>query len=133
MDIIWSREPSTISKNMGHVKTLISTCESSGFSPELPALGPYPLNDKLGIAVAFSMILQSWKPGRHSKSHTQFATIRKQRSAFSNLYNSSAEAASTNQILAVGVRLQEESLPAPLTPCGSPDGQPVAKLEWVLY
>ena len=102
LDIVWAREPSTIQKNIGYLKNLIATCESSGFSPQLPALGPFPLKDDMGIAIAFSMIIQSLRPGRHRKTYTQFVTIRKQRSAFNNLYNVSVEAAATSQVLAIG-------------------------------
>ena len=102
LDVIWAREPSTISKNVGYLNKLITTCEASGFSPQLPALGPFPLDDSIGLAVAFSMIIQSTCPGRHSKKYTQFATIRKQRSAYSNLYNASQEAIETGQVLSSG-------------------------------
>ena len=102
LDVIWAREPSTIAKNMGTLNNLIVTCEASGFSPELPSLGPFPLEDCIGLAVAFSMIVQSSRPGRHSKLYTQFATIRKQRSAFSNLHNASKEAVTTGQVLSAG-------------------------------
>jgi hypothetical protein len=102
LDLIWSREPSTFLKNAGSLSMLISTCESSGFDPELPHLGPSPLSDKSGLAVAFSMLRHSLKPGRHSKLYTQFATIRKQRSAFSNLYLASIEGAKSNSVMGAG-------------------------------
>ena len=102
LDVIWSREPSTISKNISYLNNLIVTCEGSGFTPQLPSLGPFPLKDEVGIAVAFSMLLHSTRPGRHSKLYTQFATIRKQRSAFSNLFHASKEGATTCQVLSAG-------------------------------
>jgi hypothetical protein len=102
LDSIWSREPSTIKNNMRSLNKLISTCEGSGFDPELPKLGPFPVGDQLGICVAFSMILHSKNPGNHSKLYTQFDTIRKQRSAFSNAYFASFESASEGVILSIG-------------------------------
>ena len=102
LDAIWSREPSTITKNIGYMNTLITTCESSGFEPQLPRLGPFPSDDVQGFAVAFSMLVQSTRPGRHAKSHLQFETIRKQRSTFSNLYGASCESAESGQIVAMG-------------------------------
>ena len=65
---------------------LITTCEATGIQPYLPKLGPFPFKDKFAYFVAFSMLLHSKQPGKHSKLYTQFAPIRKQRSAFSNLF-----------------------------------------------
>jgi hypothetical protein len=56
----------------------------------------------MGFGVAFSMLCQSQRKGRHLKSYTQFATIRKQRSAFSNLYMASKESAESGKIIAQG-------------------------------
>lgn len=104
LDSIWSREPSTIEKNMRTLANLISTCETSGFDPQLPSLGPFPLKDNMGFGVAFSMLCQSRREGKHSKKYTQFATIRKQRSAFSNLYMASKEAAEAGRIIVQGAQ-----------------------------
>ncbi len=104
LDSIWSREPSTIEKNMRTLANLISTCESSGFDPQLPSLGSFPLEDNMGFGVAFSMLCQSRREGKHSKKYTQFATIRKQRSAFSNLYMASKEAAEAGRIIVQGAQ-----------------------------
>ena len=102
LDAMWSREPSTIQNNIRTLNTLIVTCESSGFTPQLPKLGPFPIEDCMGYAVAFGMLVQSMNPGRHDSTYTQFATIRKQRSAFSNLYMASQEAANAGIVIAHG-------------------------------
>ena len=104
LDSIWSREPSTISNNVNSLNRLISTCVGSGFDPQLPKLGPFPLADESGFCVAFSMLIHSRRAGRHTKLYTQFDTIRKQRSAFSNLYFSSAESEKHGTVLAAGDR-----------------------------
>jgi hypothetical protein len=104
LDSIWAREPSTTLNNMRTLGKLISTCEGSGFSPELPSLGPYPLSDDLGYCVAFSMLIHSRKPGKHTKLYTQFATIRKQRSAYSNLYSASKNSVDEGVVVAVGAQ-----------------------------
>jgi hypothetical protein len=104
LDSIWSREPSTISNNVNSLNRLISTCIGSGFEPQLPALGPFPLADESGFCVAFSMLIHSRKAGRHTKLYTQFETIHKQRSAFSNLYFASAESENLGTVLAAGDR-----------------------------
>jgi hypothetical protein len=114
LDAIWSREPSTIDKNISSLSRLVSTCEMSGFTPQLPKMGLYPSKDCFGYGLAFSMLMHSRNPGRHSKLYTQFATIRKQRSAFSNLYMASKEAAE------LGVAVSQGSQPnAIFTTCPS--------------
>jgi hypothetical protein len=48
------------------------------------------------------MLVHSRNPGNHSRMYTQFDTIRKQRSAYSNAYFASAESASMGVILSIG-------------------------------
>ena len=104
LDSIWSREPSTIEKNVSSLARLITTCTSSGFDPQLPKLGPFAVEDTSGYCVAFSMLLHSRRPGKHTKLYTQFDTIRKQRSAFSNVYFASSESEEFGTVLASGDR-----------------------------
>jgi hypothetical protein len=102
LDLMWSREPSTILGNMRSLGKLIACCESAGFSPDLPALGPLPFKDKFGICIAYGMLVHSRQKGRHSASYTQFETIRKQRSAYSNLYFSSRSGSTEDRMLTSG-------------------------------
>ena len=99
---MWSREPTTITANLNTQAKLISTCEMAGLKPNLPKLGPLPCVDEFGYFVAFSMLLHSTKPGRHDRTYTQFATIRKQRAAFSNLYFALAEVHGAKMIINSG-------------------------------
>jgi hypothetical protein len=46
----------------------------------------------MGFTVAFSMLPHSLHPSCHSKVYTQFATIPKQQSVFSNVYMASSDA-----------------------------------------
>ena len=94
LDAIWSREPSTISHNLRSLKMIIENCEKRGCNPKLPPLGPHPLEDVYGFTIAYSMLIQSRRKGKHCDTHTQFATIRHQRSTFSNLYMASSLAPS---------------------------------------
>jgi len=102
LDAFWSREPSTLKANIGQLNTLITLCEGQGFSPHLPARGPFPVEDTVGYSVAFGMLAQSLRAGRHSRSYTQFGTIRKLRSAFSNLYMTSPTCGENQVTSAVG-------------------------------
>ena len=76
LDSIWAREPSTTYQNMLSLVKLVVTCESHGFDPDLPKLGPFPVKDVMGQCVAFSMLIQSRRPGNthqdvHSVRHHQ--------------------------------------------------------------
>lgn len=104
LDSIWAREPSTTYQNMLSLVKLVVTCESHGFDPDLPKLGPFPVKDVMGQCVAFSMLIQSRRPGKHTKMYTQFATIRKQRSAFSNAYSASMEAENDGAVISSGTQ-----------------------------
>lgn len=104
LDALWSREPTTIASNLRSLSKLISTCEVAGMKPNLPPLGPIPFEDKFGYFVAFSMLVHSKQPGRHLSLYTQFATIRKQRSAFSNLYMAPLETFNANVMLNMGIQ-----------------------------
>jgi hypothetical protein len=53
-------------------------------------MGPFPLEDSFGMGAAIVMLEQSLKPGKNDKT-VQFSMIRKFRSAFSNIYQASAE------------------------------------------
>ena len=68
--------------------------------PNLPRIGPMPLDDACGYGVAFSMLVHSLNPGRHSSEYTQYDTIRKQRSAYSNLYMISVDCCDVLQTVA---------------------------------
>ena len=59
MDTIWSIEPSTTYNNLKMISLLISTCETSGFDPQLPRLGPFSFEDVLGFTVEFIMFIHS--------------------------------------------------------------------------
>ena len=103
LDAIWAREPTTIRANMRSLKKLVETWDRLGLQPNIPTLGPLPREDCYGYAVAFSMLMQSLNPGRYSADYTQFATIHKQRSAFSNLYYASSELHGASIMLNSGI------------------------------
>jgi hypothetical protein len=103
LDLMWAREPSTIMANTRSLGKLISCCESAGFSPDLPPIGPLPFEDRFGFCIAYGMLVHSRQKGKHSAKYTQFDTIRKQRSAFSNLYFASRQGVSEERALASGM------------------------------
>lgn len=57
---------------------------------DLPPRGPFPVKDSFGLRTAIAMLVKSLEPGRYSKDHQQFETIRKLRASYSNMYMSSS-------------------------------------------
>ena len=109
LDLIWAREPSTIHKNMLYLNNIITICEAGGMVPNLACPGPFPFEDIYGWSIAYAMLVKSLNPGRHSKTHTQYATIRKLRSAAGNLYNASRFAAEEGALV-TGTAIQNVHL-----------------------
>ena len=91
LDVLWSREASTVAAHVRHIKQMLSIWSNLGVEPKFPPIGPFPFEDVQGMGVAVAMLYRSLDPGRYG-DYTQFGTIRKLRSAYSNLYNASAEA-----------------------------------------
>ena len=89
LDLIWSREPTTVYKSMINLNNIITICELVGVISSLSPPGPYPFEDNWGWMVAFAMLVKSLRPGHHSESYMQYATIQKLRSSTINLFNAS--------------------------------------------
>ena len=100
LDAIWSIEPIDMEKNLMMMSLLISTCETVGFDTQLPTLGIFTFEDVVGFTVAFSMLSHYIRNGRHCSNYTQYFTIRKQRSDYSNVYLTSEENEKSGMIIA---------------------------------
>lgn len=91
LDALWAREPSTVRKNLDECKRAVKIGQALGLrSPFLP-MGPFPVEDKFGMGAAVVMLQRSLDKGSY-KDHLQFATMRKMRGAFANVYHASAQA-----------------------------------------
>ena len=90
LDAMWSREPSTVAGNRRETEKMIKTGSDLGIEPSFEALGPFPLNDVQGFKVAVCMLKRSLEPGRYA-IYSQFETIRKFRSTYSNIYMASIQ------------------------------------------
>ncbi len=90
LDSLWGRETTTVEANRRNLNQLIRLwSDHIGVEPQLPRLGPFPTQDVFGVTAAVAMLAKSLEPGRY-KNHTQFETMRKLRSAYSNLFHASA-------------------------------------------
>jgi hypothetical protein len=92
LDSLWSVEPRTVSRTLAECRRGSNIANSLGFKHKLfRPMGPFTLDDTFGMSAAIVILQVSLNPGKYDKN-VQFGTIRKFRSAFSNVYHASAEA-----------------------------------------
>ena len=92
LDAFWSREPSTVAGFLGHVKYIIKAGREIGITIPLEKMEPWPLSDRsFGSGIATIGLTKSLGThGKNSKTHLQFDTVRKLRSAANTIYESTA-------------------------------------------
>jgi len=95
LDAMWGREPHTVNATLRAAKGMIVQWSKVGLAPQFPPLGPFPVCDSLGMAVAIAMLMKSLEPGRYNTSYQQFETIRKLRAGFLNIYMASQDGVSS--------------------------------------
>jgi hypothetical protein len=95
LDVLRSREPSTVSQSLGKINRALQIAHELGMSnPPLPSLGTCKLEDDFGSGAAVIMKKHSMDPSV-TESTVQFETVRKMKSSFVNLYQASVDNAST--------------------------------------
>jgi len=87
---MWARSPSTVLSVKRSVMDMLKCWKQLGVTPNLPKLGPWPLNDKVGFRVAIAQLKMSQRPGVNCTTHLQFDTVRKMRTAYSHLHETSS-------------------------------------------
>ena len=102
LDAFWSRARSTVAQNTRNVKTSIKFSESLGLQGTFEHQGPYQDWDHCGYEVASNILLYSRNTGKHDTTHTQFETIRKLRSVFSNHCRAAPQSNVTNYSMVDG-------------------------------
>jgi hypothetical protein len=65
LDAVWGREPHTVATTLRGVKHMIRLWCKVGLEPYLPPLGPFPVEDSLGMRVAVAMLMKTLEPGRY--------------------------------------------------------------------
>jgi hypothetical protein len=91
LDAFWSREPRTVRATLSSCQHGSKIAASLGFKHKLfRPMGPFPLDDNFGMCAAMVLLQQSLKPGKYA-ANLQFGTVRKFRSAFSNVFHASVE------------------------------------------
>ena len=92
LDAFWSRSKYTVIGNREKIGTCLDLSKAVGLDGPYDVDGPLPSFDHCGYEVAIDTVLYSRRPGRHSNEYTQFDTIRKLRTAYSNHCRSTAQA-----------------------------------------
>lgn len=89
LDAFWSRESSTVRSNRSGFNRLMDIGVGMlGFPDMGPQLGPFPVEDTLGMKIAMCMLVRSLDQGKYGK-WIQFSTMRRLRSAYSSAFNAS--------------------------------------------
>ena len=92
LDLMWSREQGTVANTLAAVNKGRTMSIKLGMVPQLMNLGPWPLGDGQGFQTAIEMLRASQKRGKNDSSHVQFDTVRKVRTTYATIYESSAVA-----------------------------------------
>ena len=100
LDILWSRETSTVYGNYLVAAKKKNMSLELGLPIQFEARGPWPVGDGLGFQTAVEMVRQSRLAGRNDKAYQQFDSIRKFRSASTNEFESGVEA--SRELMLVG-------------------------------
>jgi hypothetical protein len=91
LDAFWCSEPKTVEGTLREARRGLRIAASLGFRDRLfTPLGPFPLEDTFGTRAAVVMLEVSLNPGKNDDT-VQYGTVRKFRSAFSNVFRASKE------------------------------------------
>ncbi len=93
LDIMWSREKNTLNSVLTNLRKAKRMSEALTLPPVHLPLGPWPVDDTQGFQVAIEIVRASQEPGRNAKEYQQFDSIRKIRSAYSSVFESSPRGA----------------------------------------
>lgn len=90
LDMMWSKEPSTVSSTMNNLVKARKNSARLGLDPVVIPQGPWELKDNAGMQIAIEILIQSQGKGRNATGYQQFDSIRKIRSSYSNAIRGSA-------------------------------------------
>ena len=103
LDAFWSSASSTVEGNMRKTKLALNFSSRLGLKGPYSQDGPLPNYDHCGYEVAIQMLMNSLNKGRNNPNYTQFDTIRKIRTAYSNQVRAS------NQASCLSVTINDQS------------------------
>jgi len=89
LDAFWKSEKSTVAHNCSQITRCLKTQVKFGMPHILPVMGPFPLEDTLGMKAAIAVLDKSLDKGTYAAT-VQWATFRRMRSAITNLHQASS-------------------------------------------
>jgi hypothetical protein len=101
LDVLWSRESSTVEKTLNQYVKARTWADQMGIRMNMDStIQPWAIGDSNGFGEAIIMLRYSLEKGHNASSHCQFDTIRKIRTLSTNMYESS----SINGVSALSMR-----------------------------
>ena len=88
LDAFWARETNSVKANSQVAKRAFKPETKFGFRHLFPPMGPFPLMDTFGMKLAVTVLDRSLDKGKH-EAFVQWATFRKIRSTFTNVWQAS--------------------------------------------
>ena len=92
LDMFWSRETSTIKSVVGYLREIVRRADTAERPVPLEPFEPWGVEDRQGMGIAIMMLEKSLSKGRNA-DYIQFDTTRQLRSATSNVYAATSQAA----------------------------------------
>lgn len=90
LDMMWSKEPSTVSSTLNNLVKARKNCARLGLDPLVIPQGPWEVKDNAGMQIAIEILIQSQGKGKNATGYQQFDSIRKIRSSYANAMRGSA-------------------------------------------
>ena len=92
LDALWSRETGTVRGLHGEILRMSRKAKILGLNPErfYPTMGPLPVKDIDGMAVACCVLMHSLDEGKNEDT-VQFKTANFSRTAYGNMWHASAQ------------------------------------------
>jgi hypothetical protein len=84
LNAFWCRATSTVKANLRAAIRMELTADTYGMGSITPPMGPFPLDDSVGMKAAIAVLDRSLDPGIYSEC-VQWGTFRKTRSAVTNI------------------------------------------------
>ena len=95
LDMMWSRDSKgTVGGIKGQLKDIVRRAQKYGRKVPLSPFTPWPIADDEGMGIAITMLEKSIEKGQLSDHYQQFSSVRKLRSAASDVYAATHSASS---------------------------------------
>lgn len=89
LDMFWGRDTSTVENAYRQMCQLKKSAVNLGLCFSRDSMGPWPVDDVVGLETAILMLWKSLDKGAHGRDYCQFDTIRKIRTLRENIHSGS--------------------------------------------